>query len=167
MPKKQRIYDYFYEFASEALHIVIFENFVKSMMSCLSKLKVTPSFCFAFKIPDDPTASKWELTQQFLVTSCKSTIFKWFASFFDIKKNLSPLLTEWHHISITYISHERLCMGYRRWVTVGAHGFKRGTIETKYGSGKMKKWVGILVSTRCSWLTSADCRPIHVFTEGF
>ena len=26
-------------------------------MSCLSKLKVTPSFCFAFKIPDDPTAT--------------------------------------------------------------------------------------------------------------
>ena len=57
MPKKQRIYDYFSEFASEALHIVIFENFVKSMMSCLSKLKVTPNFCFAFKIPDDVTAS--------------------------------------------------------------------------------------------------------------
>ena len=26
-------------------------------MSCLSKLKVTPSFCIAFKISDDPTAS--------------------------------------------------------------------------------------------------------------
>ena len=55
--KKQRIYDYFSEFASEALHIVIFEIFVQSMMSCLSKLKVTPSFCFAFKIPDDKTAT--------------------------------------------------------------------------------------------------------------
>ena len=30
------------EFASEALHIVIFENFVESMTSYLSKLKVTP-----------------------------------------------------------------------------------------------------------------------------
>ena len=29
------------------------------MTSCLSKLKVTPSFCFAFKIPDDPTASNY------------------------------------------------------------------------------------------------------------
>ena len=58
MPKKQRIYDYFSEFASEALHIVIFENFVKSMTSCLSKLKVTTSFCFAFKIPDNVTASR-------------------------------------------------------------------------------------------------------------
>ena len=27
------------------------------MTSCLSELKVTPSFCFPFKIPDDPTAT--------------------------------------------------------------------------------------------------------------
>ena len=53
LPKKQNIYDYFSEFASEALHIVIFENFVKSMTSSLLKLKVTPNFCFALKIPDD------------------------------------------------------------------------------------------------------------------
>ena len=32
--------------SSEALHMVIFENFVKSMTSCLLKLKITPSFCF-------------------------------------------------------------------------------------------------------------------------
>ena len=38
-----------------ALHIVSFENFVKSMPPSLSELKVTPSFCFPFKIPDDPT----------------------------------------------------------------------------------------------------------------
>ena len=57
LPKKQRIYDYFYELDSEALHIIIFENFIKSMTSCLTKLKVTPSFCFAFKIPDDPTTT--------------------------------------------------------------------------------------------------------------
>ena len=51
------------EFASEALHIVIFENFVESMMSYLSKLKVTPSFCIAFKIPDNVTATNaYELT---------------------------------------------------------------------------------------------------------
>ena len=41
----------------KALHIVQFESFVKSMTSCLSKLKVTPSYCFPFKIPDDPTAT--------------------------------------------------------------------------------------------------------------
>ena len=57
LPKKQRIYDYFYEFASEALRIVIFENFVKSMTSCLSKLKITHKFCFPFKIFDNSTAS--------------------------------------------------------------------------------------------------------------
>ena len=48
---------FFSEFAPEALHIVIFEIFVKSMTSWLSKLKVTPNFCFAFKIPDDVAAS--------------------------------------------------------------------------------------------------------------
>ena len=36
-----------------ALHMLSFENFVKSMPPGLSELKVTPSFCFAFKIPDD------------------------------------------------------------------------------------------------------------------
>ena len=37
--------------------MVSFENFVKSMPPSLSELKVTPSFCFPCKIPDDPTAS--------------------------------------------------------------------------------------------------------------
>ena len=37
--------------------MVSFENFVKSMPPSLSELKVIPSFCFAFKIPDDVTAS--------------------------------------------------------------------------------------------------------------
>ena len=44
--------------SSYAVHMVSFENFVKSMPPTLSELKVTPSFCFAFKIPDDVTASK-------------------------------------------------------------------------------------------------------------
>ena len=37
--------------------MVSFEIFVKSMPPSLSELKVTPSFCFPFKIPDDPTAT--------------------------------------------------------------------------------------------------------------
>ena len=40
-----------------ALHMLSFENFVKSMPPSLSELKVTPSFCFTFKIPDDVAAS--------------------------------------------------------------------------------------------------------------
>jgi hypothetical protein len=36
--------------------MVSFESFVKSMPPSLSELKVTPSFRFAFKIPDDQTA---------------------------------------------------------------------------------------------------------------
>ena len=34
-----------------------FEKFVKSMPPSLSELKVTPTFCFAFKIPEDLTAT--------------------------------------------------------------------------------------------------------------
>ena len=37
--------------------MVSFENFVKAMPPSLSELKVIPSFCFAFKIPDDVTAT--------------------------------------------------------------------------------------------------------------
>ena len=37
--------------------MVSFESFVKAMPPSLSELKVLPSFCFAFKIPDDVAAS--------------------------------------------------------------------------------------------------------------
>ena len=40
--------------------MVSFENFVKSMPPSLSELKVIPSFCFAFKIPDDVNATTSE-----------------------------------------------------------------------------------------------------------
>ena len=44
--------------------MVSFEIFVKSMTPSLLESKVTPSFCFTFKIPDDVTAiyiciSRW------------------------------------------------------------------------------------------------------------
>ena len=37
--------------------MVNFENFVKLMPPSLSESKVTPIFCFPFKIPDDPPAT--------------------------------------------------------------------------------------------------------------
>jgi hypothetical protein len=37
--------------------MVSFEIFVKSMPPSLSELKVTPSFCFPFKLADDVTAT--------------------------------------------------------------------------------------------------------------
>ena len=37
--------------------MVSFEIFVKAMPPSLLELKVLPSFCFAFKIPDDVAAS--------------------------------------------------------------------------------------------------------------
>ena len=51
--KKSEIFKH----SSYAVHMVSFENFVKLVSPSLSELKVTPSFCFAFKIPDDPTAT--------------------------------------------------------------------------------------------------------------
>jgi hypothetical protein len=59
--------------------MVSFENFVKSMPPSLSELKVIPSFCFAFKIPDDVTATSKEgdnLQNQYLLTIFLSIPFK-------------------------------------------------------------------------------------------
>ena len=38
--------------------MVSFENFVKLMLPSLLELKITPSFCFAFKIPDNVTVTR-------------------------------------------------------------------------------------------------------------
>ena len=56
-----------------------FENFVKSMPPSLSELKVTPSFCFAFKIPDDVTASKY-INSQLWYNRCFPCVFYVLAS---------------------------------------------------------------------------------------
>ena len=45
--------------------MVSFEIFVKAMPPSLSELKVLPSFCFAFKIPDDVAASNTYLVKEF------------------------------------------------------------------------------------------------------
>ena len=44
-----------------ALHMVSLENFVKSMTHNLLELKITPSFCFANKIPDNVTTTSMYL----------------------------------------------------------------------------------------------------------
>ena len=46
------------------LHMLSFDNFVKSMPSSLLELKVTPSFCFAFKIPDYVTVTSMYCSQK-------------------------------------------------------------------------------------------------------
>ena len=51
-------------FRKVKMHMVSFENFVKSMTPSLLESKVTPSFCFPFKIPDDPTTiSSWVISK--------------------------------------------------------------------------------------------------------
>ena len=49
--------------------MVSFEIFVKAMPPGLSELKVLPSFCFAFKIPDDVAASIMYITYAMVETS--------------------------------------------------------------------------------------------------
>ena len=45
--------------------MVSFEIIVKAMPPSLSELKVLPSFCFAFKIPDEVTASNIYMIRSF------------------------------------------------------------------------------------------------------
>ena len=63
--------------------MVSFEIFVKAMPPSLSELKVLPSFCFAFKIPDDVAAS----TLDSYVASCPTCT-----------KNLGRTLPATHYI---------------------------------------------------------------------
>ena len=75
--------------------MVSFENFVKSMPSSLSELKVIPSFCFTFKIPDDVTAT---------------IIYSYADNFQDLNfrfqsVRLSENETNWHHQFLTYIMY--------------------------------------------------------------
>ena len=63
--------------------MVSFENFVKWISApSLSELKVTPSFCFPFKIPDDPTTSSKYLPMlkklfSYLVLMAKRGLVTW------------------------------------------------------------------------------------------
>jgi hypothetical protein len=54
--------------------MVSFEIFVKAMPPSLSELKVLPSFCFAFKIPDDVAASIAHVNCQQIVSKDVRTI---------------------------------------------------------------------------------------------
>ena len=57
--------------------MVSFEIFVKAMPPSLSELKVLPSFCFAFKIPDDRAVTNSyrqilaDLFPKFTLIKCK------------------------------------------------------------------------------------------------
>ena len=68
-----------------------FENFVKSMPPSLSELKVSPSFCFPFKIPDDPIATNMYGWFHSKVAYSESTSFSHlkFSQISQIPNNLS------------------------------------------------------------------------------
>ena len=54
--------------------MVSFEIFVKALPPSLSELKVLPSFCFAFKIPDDVAASTMYIIYFFTINHEIDTI---------------------------------------------------------------------------------------------
>ena len=74
--------------------MVSFEIFVKAMPPSLSELKGLPSFCFAFKIPDNVAASskyrKWPVLLTF------STVF--YADFANIVQNHADVIYGWYLI---------------------------------------------------------------------
>ena len=90
--------------SSQALHMVSFENFVKSMPPSLSELKVIPSFCFAFKIPDDVTATNtYKVLDKFPQTNLSQEFFfkKLCFYFAEKSRSLHRRLTarQQHHTS--------------------------------------------------------------------
>ena len=63
--------------SSQALHMVSFEIIVKSMPPSLTESKVTPSFCFPFKIPDDPTPITMQCHSNLRWIFCKTLQPSW------------------------------------------------------------------------------------------
>ena len=62
-----------------ALHMVIFDFFIKAMPPSLSESKVLPSFCFAFKISDNRAASTMYIpcSLEFILERAKATARSW------------------------------------------------------------------------------------------
>ena len=74
--------------------------FVKSMPPSLSESKVTPSFCFPFKIPDDPTATS---TYPVHRSQTESLIWK-FTHFFTTISSWF-FFAHWKKGQVSYVYH--------------------------------------------------------------
>ena len=92
--------------SSKALHMVSFEIFVKAMPPSLSELKVLPSFCFAFKIPDNVTASNVYIQPSNLSSALVGSLF---FLLFDIPRIVPPNLTS---PFLGLLNHKFLCLYY-------------------------------------------------------
>ena len=79
-----------------ALHMLSFENFVKSMPPSLSALKVTPSFCFAFKISDDRA-----VTSSYVITTV-------LGSFRNTQTRLVTV-KDWYLLNVLYSKYLQAC----------------------------------------------------------
>ena len=58
--------------------MVSFEIFVKAMPPSLSELKVLPSFCLAFKIPDNVAASNYTMILSKINRKVTKPDYVWF-----------------------------------------------------------------------------------------
>ena len=65
--------------------MVSFEIFVKAMPPSLSELKVLPSFCFAFKIPDDRAVTTIYIYISNIAIGCNVALLGDFETYFGIR----------------------------------------------------------------------------------
>ena len=122
-----------------ASSMVSFENFVKSMLPSLLELKVTPSFCFAFKIPDNRAASNiymavfillWPYLSTtklrcFQKNNIEQTLLQIYSTFLIYKKN--TFSTIWNIFvqcvttTLSYrVSHSEECKVNQLWGVEGS-----------------------------------------------
>ena len=81
--------------------MVIFEFFFKAMPPSLSESKVLPSFCLAFKIPDNRAASNVQHSDLAHLRRMEPK------KLFEIKLTLARLVS-WHEVGFFYRQDELL-----------------------------------------------------------
>ena len=82
--------------ASEALNLVSFEKFVKSLISCKYKFKNLPSFCFPKSILDNLSAS----TMQWQWEICDFRVV--FFSFLKLEAKKTKVTLNWNCIRLQF-----------------------------------------------------------------
>ena len=129
--------------------MVSFEIFVKAMPPSLSELKVLPSFCFAFKIPDDVTAS---------IVYIPSALGNWSSEDLDIGlwhhyekiQNSSSIMLFWLQFKNRWRYYFKVQMQVRTY-----HVWKISIIVLEKTAGVPKFWSSCFGSAALYW------RPHH------
>ena len=98
--------------------MVSFEIFVKAMPPSLSELKVLPSFCFAFKIPDDVAASNVSSFKKFHIAF--TILSKLFVNSFKIEFLEAVLQQFRYFVSWNSEASLRFCLSQWSFIMVDA-----------------------------------------------